>query len=158
MNVNGTYSDAFVCALVQNLEDRNNYKTICQMDEQQHSIVDFDLSFRQGQCISNAFRLAEIVLGANTKVDKLFLVEGIVVASTGLLFKHMWNKIIINEKSYEIDVTHDLFMSNTKLVYLPIIEYEYEELNHNENFGFTCLVEQLEQIYWNKHPESIPQK
>lgn len=143
-------SDHIINHIISHLE-AGNVKNICQCNDETLKLIENSLTYCKGKCIQNAFGFVkDLKLYGN--LDNVMVIEGLAISPQGYLFKHMWNRIIINNQEYDIDVTAELFMKGIQLKYYPILEYS--NVNTNINRKFSKLTTSIENRYWYLHPTS----
>ena len=144
-------SDSIINLIVSDIEN-GKAKNICQCNDKTFEFVKGNLMFYcKGKCIQNAFCFVKD-LKLNDTEEEVMVIEGLAISPQGYLFKHMWNRIVIGGKEYDIDVTAELFMEGVLLKYYPILEYS--KINTNINRKFSKLTTSIEKRYWYLHPTS----
>lgn len=144
-------SDPIINLIVRDIENRN-VKNIYQCNDKTLGFIKSSLMYySKGKCIQNAFCFVKD-LKLNGNQENVMVIEGLAISPQGYLFKHMWNRIIVDGKEYDIDVTAELFMEGVQLKYYPILEYS--NINTNINRKFSKLTTSIEKRYWYLHPTS----
>lgn len=112
-------SDSIINLIIRDIEN-GNAKNIFQCNDKTLEFIKSSLMYYyKGKCIQNAFGFVKDLM-LNGNPDNVMVIEGLAISPQGYLFKHMWNRIIINDQEYDIDVTAELFMKGIQLKYYPI--------------------------------------
>lgn len=143
-------SDHIINNVIRDLE-AENAKSICKCGDMTLRFLKSSLMYCEGKCIQNAFGFVKD-LKLNGNPENVIVIEGLAISPQGYLFKHMWNRIIVNDQEYDIDVTAELFMKRVQLKYYPILEYS--NVNTDINRKFSKLTTSMEKRYWYFHPTS----
>lgn len=150
-----SFSDPIINLIVRDIEN-GNVKNICPCNDKTLEFIKSCLMYYcKGKCIQNAFCFVKD-LKLNDHQGDVMVIEGLAISPQGFLFKHMWNRIIIDGKEYDIDVTAELFMEGLQLKYYPILEYS--NINTDINRKFSKLTTSIEKRYWYLHPTAKQHK